>query len=88
MKFGIPLVPLVALFGGAMLVVVWGGLLFSWWIAAGVVAATLPALAWMRFVTTQDDQRCRRRSQLDPPCRSQLDPGMGADAIAAGCGQL
>ena len=51
MKFGIPLVPLVVLFGGGMLVIVWGGLLLSWWIAAGVVAAALPALAWMRFVT-------------------------------------
>jgi type IV secretion system protein VirB3 len=60
MKFGIPLVPLVALFGGAMLVVVWGGLLFSWWIAAGVVAATIPALTWMRFVTARDDQRFRQ----------------------------
>ena len=60
MKFGIPLVPLVALFGGAMLVVVWGGLLFSWWIAAGVVAGIVPALAWLRFVTTQDDQRFRQ----------------------------
>ncbi|MGZ5894605.1 MAG: type IV secretion system protein VirB3 [Caldimonas sp.] len=60
MKFGIPLVPLVALFGGGMLVVVWGGLLFSWWIAAGDVAAIVPALAWMRFVTAQDDQRFRQ----------------------------
>ena len=60
MKFGIPLVPLVVLFGGGMLVIVWGGLLLSWWIAAGVVAAALPALAWMRFVTGKDDQRFRQ----------------------------
>ena len=29
---------------------------------------------------------CRRRFQVDPPCRSQLDPGMGAGVIDAGCG--
>ena len=57
MKFGIPLVPLVVLFGGAMLFILWGGLLISWWIAAGVISAVVPALAWMRFVTNHDDQR-------------------------------
>ena len=31
-------------------------------------------------------QSCPRRSQFDPPCRSQLDPGMGAGVVAAGCG--
>ena len=60
MKFGIPLVPLVVLFGAGMLVIVWGGLLVSWWIAAGVVAAILPSLAWMRFETRRDDQRFRQ----------------------------
>ena len=57
MKFGVPLVPLVALFGSGMLIVLWGGLLVSWWIAAGVIGAIVPALAWMRFVTAKDDQR-------------------------------
>ena len=60
MKFGIPLVPLVILFGTAMLLILWGGLLLSWWIAAGVVSATLPALAWMRMATRKDDQRFRQ----------------------------
>ena len=60
MKFGIPLVPLVILFGTAMLLILWGGLLLSWWIAAGVVSATLPALAWMRLATRKDDQRFRQ----------------------------
>ena len=60
MKFGIPLVPLVALFGMGMLLILWGGLLVSWWIAAGVIAAIFPALAWMRFATRQDDQRFRQ----------------------------
>ena len=60
MKFGVPLIPLVVLFGAAMLLILWGGLLVSWWIAAGVVAALAPALGWMRFVTRRDDQRFRQ----------------------------
>lgn len=39
MKMGIPLVPLVVLFGGSMLLVMWGGALVSWWIALVVVLA-------------------------------------------------
>ena len=31
---------------------------------------------------------CPRRSNFDPPCRMNFDPGMGAGVIAAGCGQL
>ncbi len=60
MKFGIPLVPLVVLFGTGLLLIMWGGALLSWWVALGVVAAFVPALAWMRFVTAQDDQRFRQ----------------------------
>ena len=60
MKFGIPLAPLVILFGSGMLLTLWGGLLISWWIAAAVIAATVPTLAWMRFVTRKDDQRFRQ----------------------------
>ena len=33
MKLGIPLVPLVVLFGTGMLLIMWGGTLVSWWIA-------------------------------------------------------
>jgi len=60
MKLGIPLVPLVVLFGTGMLVILWGGLLLSWWVAAGVLGTVVPALAWMRWVTHQDDQRFRQ----------------------------
>lgn len=60
MKFGIPLVPLVVLLGTGMLVTIWGGVLLTWWIGAGVVVATIPALVWMRFVTNRDDQRFRQ----------------------------
>jgi type IV secretion system protein VirB3 len=60
MKLGIPLVPLVVLFGTGALLVMWGGALVSWWIALVVVVAIGPALLWMRFVTARDDQRFRQ----------------------------
>ena len=60
MKLGIPLVPLVVLFGTGMLLIMWGGILVSWWVAVGVVVAIVPVLVWMRFVTRRDDQRFRQ----------------------------
>jgi type IV secretion system protein VirB3 len=60
MKMGIPLVPLVVLFGTGMLLVLWIGTLVTWWIAPVVLAAFVPSLAWMRFVTSKDDQRFRQ----------------------------
>ena len=60
MKLGIPLVPLVILFGATMLLVMWGGILVSWWVALAVLSAVLPVLGWMRYVTARDDQRFRQ----------------------------
>src|SRR5262245_52097356 len=60
MKLGIPLVPLVVLFGLGMLLSIWGGILVSGWITVVVVLAIGPALGWMRFVTRKDDQRFRQ----------------------------
>ena len=60
MKLGIPLVPLVVLMGTGMLLIMWGGLLVSWWIALAVLIALLPSLLWMRWVTHKDDQRLRQ----------------------------
>ncbi len=60
MKLGIPLVPLVVLFGTGMLLIMWVGSLMTWWIALAVVVAFVPALLWMRFVTSKDDQRFRQ----------------------------
>jgi type IV secretion system protein VirB3 len=60
MKLGIPLVPLVLLFGTGMLLVMWGGILVSGWVAVVVLAAIVPALGWMRYVTAKDDQRLRQ----------------------------
>ena len=60
MKLGIPLVPLVVLIGLGMLLSIWGGILVSGWVVVVVVSAIGPALAWMRFVTRNDDQRFRQ----------------------------
>lgn len=60
MKLGIPLVPLVVLFGAGMLAVIWGGVLLSWWISLVVAASVGPVLLWMRLVTARDDQRFRQ----------------------------
>jgi type IV secretion system protein VirB3 len=60
MKLGVPLVPLVLLFGGGMLLIVWGGALLSWWLALVVGLALPPLLLWMRWVTARDDQRFRQ----------------------------
>jgi len=60
MKMGIPLVPLVVVFGTGMLLILWVGTLVTWWIAPAVLAAFAPTMAWMRFVTGKDDQRFRQ----------------------------
>ena len=60
MKLGIPLVPLVVLFGIGMLLIMWGGILLSGWVAVGVLMSFVPALLWMRWVTARDDQRFRQ----------------------------
>ncbi len=60
MKLGIPLVPLVLLFGTGMLMMMWGGILVSGWVAVVVLAAVVLALGWMRYVTAKDDQRFRQ----------------------------
>ena len=50
----------MVLFGSGMLLIMWGGTLVSWWIALAVVIAFVPALLWMRFVTSKDHQRFRQ----------------------------
>ena len=42
MKLGIPLVPLVVLFGTGMLLIMWGGTLVSWWVALAWCAPSCP----------------------------------------------
>lgn len=61
MKFGVPLVPLVVLFGTGMLLVMWLGVYGSGWAALAVVACLVPTFFWMRWATFQDDQRLRQQ---------------------------
>ena len=58
MKLGIPLVPLVILFGTGMLLIMWGGILVSWWLALGVVLSIAPVLLWMRWLTAFANVDC------------------------------
>ena len=37
-------------------------------------------------VSPEDGVTCRRRSNIDPPCRFNTDPGMDADRVTVGCG--
>jgi type IV secretion system protein VirB3 len=60
MKLGVPLVPLVAMLGSGLLLIMWVGTLVSWWIVPVVATAIVPTLLWMRFVTARDDQRFRQ----------------------------
>lgn len=60
MKLGIPLVPLVIVFGTGMLLAMWGGILVSRWIAIATLTFLPPALGWMRWITAKDDQRFRQ----------------------------
>jgi type IV secretion system protein VirB3 len=60
MKLGVPLVPLVVLLGSGMLAIMWIGPLFTWWVLPIAIATIAPVLAWMRFVTREDDQRFRQ----------------------------
>jgi type IV secretion system protein VirB3 len=62
MKLGIPLVPLVTMFGTGMLLIMWVGPLLTWWIVPVVLLAIGPVFGWMRFVTRRDDQRFRQMS--------------------------
>jgi hypothetical protein len=38
------------------------------------------------FMLKVEDGKCRRRSNIDPPCRSNTDPGMDAGRARANCG--
>ena len=61
MKLGIPLVPLVVLFGTGMLLILWGGTLRELVDRARRAARrSCPRSLWMRFVTAKDDQRFRQ----------------------------
>jgi hypothetical protein len=37
-------------------------------------------------VAAEEAQRCRRRLNFEPPCRSNIEPGLVADRSMVGCG--
>ncbi len=55
---------------------------------AAVTQAGLSVSEWQayRSLQAQLDLDCRRRSNIDPPCRSNTDPGMEAGRVMANCG--
>jgi type IV secretion system protein VirB3 len=57
MKWGVPLMALVAIFMPCIVVAAWGAGLVSIWIAPAMAAVLVPLYAWMRYVTYRDDQR-------------------------------
>ena len=65
----------------------------SLWIEYGAEAAPNHILIDGGITATDRDHlrkrvECRRRSKFDPPCRSNIDPGMEADGVMVGCGQV
>jgi type IV secretion system protein VirB3 len=57
MKWGVPLMALVAIFMPTIVLGVWGAALVSPWIFPCVVVVLAPLYGWMRYVTAKDDQR-------------------------------
>jgi type IV secretion system protein VirB3 len=57
MKWGVPLMSLVAIFMPGVVLAFWGSWLVTMWVAPVVVAVLVPLYAWMRHVTSKDDQR-------------------------------
>ena len=57
MKWGVPMMALVAVFMPTIVLGAWGAILITWLIAPAVVIVILPLYAWMRWVTYNDDQR-------------------------------
>ncbi len=57
MKWGVPLMALVALFMPAAVLSLWLGVLLSWWACAAGPMACVAVFVWMRKVTANDDHR-------------------------------
>jgi type IV secretion system protein VirB3 len=57
MKWGVPLMALVALFMPAFVLSLWLGVLVSWWASAALAGFSIFGFFWMRRVTANDDHR-------------------------------
>lgn len=57
MKWGVPLMALIAIFMPALVLGMWGATLVDLRIAPAVALVLVPLYGWMRYVTHKDDQR-------------------------------
>ncbi len=57
MKWGVPLMALIAIFMPTIVLGAWGAALVDLRVAPAVVVVLVPLYAWMRYVTYKDDQR-------------------------------
>ena len=57
MKWGVPLMALIAIFMPAIVLGAWGTALVDLRVAPAVGVILVPLYAWMRYVTYKDDQR-------------------------------
>jgi type IV secretion system protein VirB3 len=57
MKWGVPLMAIVAVFMPAAVLSIWLGVIVSWLAALGVAASAVMAFFWMRRITRHDDHR-------------------------------
>jgi type IV secretion system protein VirB3 len=57
MKFGVPLVMLIALVLPGLVAGMWLSILVNWLFAPVIFGAVILAFIWMRYVTSRDDQR-------------------------------
>src|SRR4051794_20940748 len=74
MLAGVPLLPLLGLGGLTLLLVFWGGMFISGWVAMGAILGSIPAYVWMRVVSKRDDQRLAQlmmRMKLTIPQRNR-----------------
>lgn len=74
MLVGVPLMPLLLLGGITLLLVFWGGMFVSGWVAVATIVAAIPIFIWMRTVSKKDDQRLHQmfiRLKLSIPQRNK-----------------
>lgn len=57
MKFGVPLIPLVVLLLPGFIAGMWLSTFVNWLFAPTIFGSLTVAYAWMRIVTSRDDQR-------------------------------
>jgi type IV secretion system protein VirB3 len=59
MLWGVPLLPLLLVLGGAAILGAWAGYIVAWWAAVAVFIVAIIAVLTMRDITKKDDQRLK-----------------------------